>query len=218
LILENKNISSTELQTENNTFCRFEPVVINPNQNKVILDLCGGTGSWSKPYRNAGYDVRLITLPEYDVLTYCPPDNVYGILAAPPCNQFSIARGHKTERDIAGGLCIVEACLKIIWQSKPKFWALENPVGILRKFLGKPPLTFEPLDFGEDYTKKTDLWGYYNKPKLTRIEQSEQSKIYQRINHMHKPPSAKEYPGTTRAARRAITPKGFAEAFYNANK
>ena len=30
---------------------------------KIILDLCGGTGSWSKPYRDAGYDVRVITLP-----------------------------------------------------------------------------------------------------------------------------------------------------------
>ena len=31
---------------------------------KIILDLCGGTGSWSKPYKDAGYDVRVITLPE----------------------------------------------------------------------------------------------------------------------------------------------------------
>lgn len=31
--------------------------------SKIILDLCGGTGSWSKPYRDAGYDVRVITLP-----------------------------------------------------------------------------------------------------------------------------------------------------------
>ena len=56
---------------------------------KIILDLCGGTGSWSRPYREAGYDVRLITLPEYDVLTYEPPDDVYGILAAPPCTDFA---------------------------------------------------------------------------------------------------------------------------------
>jgi ubiquinone/menaquinone biosynthesis C-methylase UbiE len=34
------------------------------NSNKIILDLCGGTGSWSEPYKQAGYDVRLITLPE----------------------------------------------------------------------------------------------------------------------------------------------------------
>ena len=33
----------------------------------IVLDLCGGTGSWSKPYKDAGYDVRVITLPGYDV-------------------------------------------------------------------------------------------------------------------------------------------------------
>ena len=38
----------------------------------IILDLCGGSGSWSKPYVEAGYDVRLITLPDYDVTTYTP--------------------------------------------------------------------------------------------------------------------------------------------------
>ena len=37
------------------------------NSHKIILDLCGGTGAWSKPYANAGYDVRVITLPDYDV-------------------------------------------------------------------------------------------------------------------------------------------------------
>jgi len=57
--------------------------------NKIILDLCGGTGAWSKSYKDAGYDVRLITLPAYDVRTYIPPDNVYGILAAPPCTHLA---------------------------------------------------------------------------------------------------------------------------------
>jgi len=38
--------------------------------SKIILDLCGGTGAWSKPYKEAGYDVRLITLPDYDILNY----------------------------------------------------------------------------------------------------------------------------------------------------
>ena len=41
--------------------------------NKIILDLCGGTGSWSRPWKENGYDVRNITLPEYDVRTYAPP-------------------------------------------------------------------------------------------------------------------------------------------------
>ena len=66
---------------------------------KVILDLCGGTGSWSKPYKDAGYDVRNITLPEFDVRTYMPPKNIYGILAAPPCTEFSVLNcKNKTRR------------------------------------------------------------------------------------------------------------------------
>ena len=56
----------------------------NLNSGKIILDLCGGTGSWSSPYLHAGYDVRLVTLPLTDVRIYQPPANVYGILAAPP--------------------------------------------------------------------------------------------------------------------------------------
>ena len=58
-------------------------------RDKIILDLCGGTASWSKPYADAGYDVRLITLPEQDVRDYIPPEDVYGVLAAPPCTEFS---------------------------------------------------------------------------------------------------------------------------------
>lgn len=86
---------------------------------KIILDLCGGTGAWSKPYKDAGYDVRVITLPEYNVVTYRPPKNVYGILAAPPCTMFSLARTTaKKPRDFAEGLVIVEACLNIIWQCR----------------------------------------------------------------------------------------------------
>ncbi len=54
------------------------------NKDKIILDLCGGTEAWSKPYKDNGYDVRNITLPEYDVRTFKSPNNVYGILAAHP--------------------------------------------------------------------------------------------------------------------------------------
>ncbi len=35
---------------------------------KIILDLCGGTGSWAKPYKDAGYDVMTITLCPVKVL------------------------------------------------------------------------------------------------------------------------------------------------------
>ena len=37
------------------------------NKDKIILDLCGGTGAWSKPYKDAGYEVHVLTLPECDI-------------------------------------------------------------------------------------------------------------------------------------------------------
>lgn len=43
------------------------------NSEKIILDLCGGSGSWSRPYQEAGYDVKLITLPDHDVCTWHVP-------------------------------------------------------------------------------------------------------------------------------------------------
>ena len=104
---------------------------------KIILDLCGGSGSWSKPYQDAGYKVLNITLPFYDVLStdiyddklvFWSPQNdpiypylevnkvdIYGILAAPPYTMFSDARTNaKTPRDLIGGMTIVNKCIEII--------------------------------------------------------------------------------------------------------
>ena len=80
---------------------------------KIILDLCGGTGSWSKPYKDSGYDVRLITLPEYDVLTYVPPKDVYGILAAPPCTDFSVSGAQYWKRKDQDGTTIKSMAVTI---------------------------------------------------------------------------------------------------------
>jgi hypothetical protein len=187
---------------------------------KIILDLCGGTGSWSKPYKDAGYDVRVITLPEHDVRTYIPPENVYGVLAATPCDEFSIAKhfhgkGNYSHNFLAG-LEVAAACCRIILTAKPKFWAIENPAnGLLKKWLGEPQFTFNPWQYGDNYQKTTALWGEFNAPE-PRVS--------------HKPPGMKkfsmllskeifpEYYGVyTRQERRAITPPGFAKAFFEAN-
>lgn len=187
---------------------------------KIILDLCGGTGSWSKPYRDAGYDVRVITLPDYDVKSYEPPKEVYGVLSAPPCTMFSLARTTaKTPRDLDLGMETVRACLEIIWKVKPKFWAMENPKGLLRKFMGKPAFEFDASEFGEDYNKHTDIWGYFTKPNKTH----EYTRYPSTDKNTRKLPEIpKDYKIDTNMSRvaikRSITPKGFALAFYKANK
>ena len=200
------------------------------NSSKIILDLCGGTGAWSRPYKQAGYDVRLITLPNNDVRTYEPPENVYGILAAPPCTEFSLAKnGSPTPRNLESGLEIVRACLKIIWgcqlQQKLKFWAMENPVGLLRQFIGRPKFTFRQWEFGDMAVKPTDIWGYFNEPRKSVHEMPEgitkrysSGKVSTFAWAAPKPPEWLNASNLTRADLRAITPPGFAKAFWRANK
>lgn len=184
------------------------------NEFKIILDLCGGTGAWSKPYKDVGYDVRNITLPDFDVRLYQPPDNVYGILAAPPCTYFCrmrMCRGRPSDDQFREGLSVVDACLRIILLSNPRWWALENPDGYLKNWLGEPALKFEPWYFGDSWTKRTCLWGKFNHPK-------------KHINSIR--PILIGKPGkrdrTTRISgsnteKRSITPLGFAKAFFEAN-
>jgi len=198
---------------------------------KIILDLCGGTGAWSRPYKDAGYDVRLITLPENDVVFYEPPENVYGILAAPPCTEFSYAKARNTKlrnpRDLSKGMRTVKACLEIIWKCQIKietqaskkttlkFWALENPGGFLKYFLGNPVFTFDPWQFGDMYKKKSSLWGWFNSPQQTNFIKPDMPK-YEHIKS--KDLHAEHYGKLTREVRRSITPRGFADAFFKANQ
>lgn len=201
-------------------------------ENKIILDLCGGTGAWSRPYAEAGYDVRNITLPDYDVLTYEPPDNVYGILAAPPCTIFSLAGNkyrYQEKRDmkyldkLIPALQIVNACLRIIREAKPKWWALENPCGTLVHYLGEPLIFFNPCDYGDPYTKKTALWGNCIPPLPLFIGADKSvtpefvtTKSGKRMSPMHY--NAFKLPPKERAEKRSITPSGFAQAFFEANR
>lgn len=195
------------------------------NSNKIIFDLCGGTGSWSKPYKDAGYDVKLITLPKYDVRDFYlkPEDKIYGILAAPPCTMFSLARTRaKKPRDFHEGMEIVENCLRIIWQARKQnklaFWAMENPMGYLQQFMGKPAFTFDPSEFGEDYNKTTNIWGYFKEPRklkpYTRFASTDK-------NTRKLPPIPADYTPdpnmTSLQTKRSITAKSFAQAFFKAN-
>jgi hypothetical protein len=211
------------------------------NKDKIILDLCGGTGSWSKPYKDAGYDIRLITLPEYNVLTYEPPENVYGIIAAPPCTEFSPMNYGKFytsqsffDFDIyknTPNIDILNACLRIIKKCKPIFYAIENPCGIMRKYMGNPEFTFHPYQFGDGWTKKTDIWGKFYKPKISHTwETCPKLNLYTRpgrkkpsIAFLHKSakshiPQFKDFVIDNDATLRAITPPGFARAFFEANQ
>ena len=190
------------------------------NKEKIILDLCGGTGSWSRPYAEAGYYVRIITLPDYDVRTYKPPERVYGILVAPPCTDFSVSgaqywRAKDADGRTAESLAVVNCCLDIIEAAHPNFWCLENPVGRLPKLipyrLGPYIIKFHPWEYGDPYTKLTCLWGNFTIPNRKPVKPIKYCKQGSWIQQLGGKSERTKY-------LRSITPPGFARAFYEANK
>jgi len=177
--------------------------------NRVILDLCAGSGAWSEPYLKAGYIVIRITLPEdIRLKEYMPGIKIHGILIAPPCTFLasSGARWKRTKEQMIEALSIVDAGLRFVLLYNPKWWVLENPVGKLKRYLGPPVMYFDPSDFGHNYTKRTCLWGKFQFPIVKCFPKTEGKNP---IHHMA--------PSEHRTALRSITPELFAEAFFRAN-
>jgi len=182
-----------------------------PIAERLVLDLCAGSGSWSEPYKRAGYRVRRITLPRDDVRTFVPPAGVWGVLAAPPCTEFSLAKnGH--QRDFLAGLECVNACMRIVLTAAPRWWALENPVGLLGRWLGEPRDVFEPFDFGDAWSKRTALWGSFTRPQRgPRVRPIDGGGPICAVCHPDNPRVC------SLAEHRAVTAPGFARAFFEAN-
>lgn len=134
---------------------------------KVILHLCADIGSDTKPYaQDPDYEVILVG-SKIGVENYHPPKNVHGIIANPVCLEFSTARYGGKARDPKKGMDMVNECLRIIDEAKPKWWVIENPArGRLRDFLGKPVAIYQPYQYGSPWTKQTALWGNFNMPQV----------------------------------------------------
>lgn len=188
-------------------------------KNRIILDLCGGTGSWSKPYREAGYDVRLITFPTDIRLAPIVP-SVHGILATPPCTEFSSAKHYHGKgnytHDFKEGLSVVDACLRFVAICRPQWWALENPKGYLQRFIGPPDFSFDPWEYGDPYQKRTSLWGSFKWPEKTILSKPPGLKKFSLLKSKEIRPEA--FGKFNRTERRAMTPAGFAKAFFEANQ
>lgn len=197
-------------------------------RRRAILDLCGGTGSWSQPFRDLGFEVYVVdsdpTLRPDIWLSvqqlighlragtvHLPP--VYGILAAPPCTHFTIAGSRYWDRYDADGLTdqslnTVAACKMLIQMLRPKWWALENPPGRLRDYLGPPAWTFQPYEYGDPWKKRTCIWGTARKPEPTNVVEPVPISPILRLGGSS--PKVK--------TERSKTPQGFAVAFAAVNK
>jgi hypothetical protein len=203
------------------------------SMGKTILHLCADTGSDSKPYKDAGYNVILVG-SEIGVENYSPPKYVHGIIANPVCTEFSTARSDGKARNLEKGMELVKECQRIIMQAKPKWWVIENPArGALREYLGDPQYKYQPWWYGSPWTKETALWGEFNIPKriFERWEDVEKiTELYTRpgrgkpsLAFMHKShykfiPEFQELPEPESDMEfRSLCSQKFAKAFFEAN-
>lgn len=80
--------------------------------------------------------------------------------------------------------------------------------------------TLDPWEFGDGYQKRTALWGNFNFPVKNPVPMTAKAKAktkkfdYLKSNEIH----PEEFGKMDRQARRAITPQGFAQAFFKANQ
>lgn len=201
--------------------------------NRTILSLFDYSGAWSQPYADAGYTVIRVDIKRPDETSKFPSDvmqwtcahtkqagPIHGILAAPPCTDFAGSGAQYWKQKDQDGRTLQS--LRLIWQvqriveaAKPVWWVLENPVGRLNKLVPEMaafgPWYFQPHWFGDAYTKKTGLWGTFNRnlPRndVEPVRVCSQGSWLQRLGG--KSERTKEL--------RSMTPPGFAQAFFKAN-
>jgi hypothetical protein len=212
---------------------------------KVILHLCADTGSDIKPYNDnqAEYKCYLVNREQgvenwgSDVIQSIIRDygKIHGIIANPPCTEFSTARSNGKARNPEEGMFLVKHCQRIIQEANPDWWVIENPArGVLKKYLGKPVYEYEPWWYGSPWTKKTALWGKFNIPPRLYKKWEDVPKIpelYVRpgrkkpsLAFMHKSARdlIKEFWTVKRPSSdmefRSLCSQKFAQAFYEANR
>jgi hypothetical protein len=202
---------------------------------KKILHLCADIGSDSRYYQlNPEYEVIKIG-KEIGVENYSPPDGVHGIIANPPCTEFSTAGDFRDVKDLEKGMFLVNHCLRIINEANPAWWVLENPYnGRLKEIIGKPNAVYQPWQYGSPWTKKTALWGNFvmplpvysnwddvpkNEALYIRNGRKKPGLVYfhkSAVNLIPEMQWAKEYINCD-ADIRSMCSNGFAKAFYEVN-
>ncbi|MCR9274404.1 MULTISPECIES: PLxRFG domain-containing protein [unclassified Mameliella] len=108
-------------------------------------------------------------------------------------------------------IMMFEATKAVVEAANPtRFHVLENPIGRIQKVtsLEKPTMRFHPSNFGDPYTKQTQLFGPMNTDlPLANVDPVEGSKVQSKLRGND--PLGKE--------ARSTTPDGFSYAFFVAN-
>jgi len=214
-------------------------------ETRLIVSLYDYSKKWVQPYIKSGYPVicwdkkiegcileKFTTLQTNIETAIKTGHSPYGFLFAPPCTHFAGSGAQWWAKkdaappfendiwnDVDYHVAYVLICLHLVEIYKPAFWVLENPVGRIEKLVPElspyRTMTFNPCDFGDPYTKKTILYGSFNKDLVKNPVQPE----YITWAGKRFPAIWKGTGGSSEKTktRRSQTPAGFARAFFKAN-
>lgn len=147
-----------------------------------------------------------------DIRDWLPPRGDIAFAAFfPPCTDVAVS-GARWFKDkgigaLANALQLFDVSVKLAeWAGAP--YLIENPVSTVSSYWRKPDYSFDPCDYGDPYTKRTCLWtgGGFVMPPPQPVAPTEGSRMWRM------PPSP------DRANLRGMTPPGFAEAVFRANR
>lgn len=198
---------------------------------QIVISLFDHSANMVEPWAKAGFLCYCVDLQHpagmhfdgnivrigADVREWLPPFSAVKMLFAfPPCTHVA-ASGARWFKDKGLGALIealelFEASVRLAeWTGAP--YMIENPVSTISSYWRKPDYMFDPCDYGEyhtsadAYTKRTCLWtgNGFEMPKVKRVTPVEGSKMHRLA------------PSKDRARLRSVTPKGFAQAVYEAN-
>jgi len=129
----------------------------------LMLDLCAGLCGASQAMINLGWQVITLDIdPAFKcaITTDVRHWHYYGqrpdlIWSSPPCKEFSIQ--HQIIHPSTPDFSVLEACIRIIKESRPRFWIIENVRGSVKWF--RPLLGDHRLRVGPYF-----LWGWFPDP------------------------------------------------------
>lgn len=208
--------------------------------NGVIISLCDLTGAMVEPWVEAGYDAVLVDpqngkysndgrierLPCTVLEAACRLGEIIRgrrvvfVAGFPPCTDVAVSGARwfaaKAEADKhfqTKAALVAEQC-RMVGQISGAPWFFENPVSVFSSIFGAPDYTFHPHEFtgyepADNYTKQTCLWaggGFVMPDEFKAVDLGEPD------NRIHA-----AAPGPERANFRSATPKGFAQAVFEAN-
>ena len=199
-----------------------------------VIDLFSGLGGFSEAFVQRGHDVirydndtRFADVPHtriIDIMDLETLPNADVIVASPPCNCFSRMtiryywRNKRPKNDKARfAVSLVNKAKDLIDAINPRYYAIENPVGMMIHVLGKPQiLTWwaawysahdEGISLDEPPLKETYLWG-----RLPAITWPKKPTKYARISRKSKD-RQKGVQGIKDSAISSKIPYLFSEAF-----